>query len=177
VVLVPSAGMAVKEWPYWRELATALAGCAFVVGEQRVFDAWCGGPARLLPPLHLRTQAAVFAAVGRRGGVVVGPDTGPMRMAAAVGARTVGIFGPTLAARYRLGPRSDDRQGLPGCPQRRPTAITEQVCWWDGRCPLSAAGPACMADVPARTVVDLVRGRPVTARAAPAGTAATLAPR
>ena len=100
-----------------------------------------------------------------------------MRMAAAVGARTVGIFGPTLAARYRLGPRSDDRQGLPGCPQRRPTAITEQVCWWDGRCPLSAAGPACMADVPARTVVDLVRGRQVTAWAAPAGTAATLAPR
>ena len=177
VVLVPSAGMAVKEWPYWRELATALAGCEFVVGEQRVLDAWCGGPARLLPPLHLRTQAAVFAAVGRRGGVVVGPDTGPMRMAAAVGARTVGIFGPTLAARYRLGPRSDDRQGLPGCPQRRPTAITEQVCWWDGRCPLSAAGPACMADVPARTVVDLVRGRQVTAWAAPAGTAATLAPR
>lgn len=100
-----------------------------------------------------------------------------MRMAAAVGARTVGIFGPTLAARYGLGPRSVDRQGLPGCPQRRPTAITEQVCWWDGRCPLSAAGPACMADVPARTVVDLVRGRQVTAWAAPAGTAATLAPR
>ena len=88
-----------------------------------------------------------------------------MRMAAAVGARTVGIFGPTLAARYRLGPRSDDRQGLPGCPQRRPTAITEQLCWWDARCPLSAAGPACMA------------GRQVTAWAAPAGTAATLAPR
>jgi ADP-heptose:LPS heptosyltransferase len=155
VVLVPSAGMAVKEWPHWRELATALAGRAHVVGEPRVLDAWRGGPARPLGPMPLRALAAVFAAVARRDGVVVGPDTGPLRVAAAVGARTVGIFGPTLAARYGLGGdgRAVDLQGLPGCPHRRPTAITEQVCWWEARCPLSAAGPACMADVPARRVL------------------------
>jgi ADP-heptose:LPS heptosyltransferase len=156
VLLVPSAGMAVKEWPHWRELATALAGRAFVVGEARVLDGWQGGPARLLPPLPLRLLAAVFAAAGRRGGVVVGPDTGPMRIAAAVGARTVGIFGPTLAARYGLGPPGVDLQGLPGCPHRRPTAITEQVCWWEARCPLSSLGPACMTDVaPARVLALL----------------------
>jgi ADP-heptose:LPS heptosyltransferase len=156
VVLVPSSGMAVKEWPHWRELATALAGRAFVVGEQPVLDAWRGGPARPLPPLPLRGLAALFAAVGRRGGVVVGPDTGPVRMAAAVGARTVGIFGPTLAARYGLGPPSVDLQGLPGCPHRRPTAITEQVCWWEARCPLSPLGPACMADVAPARVLDVL---------------------
>jgi ADP-heptose:LPS heptosyltransferase len=156
VVLVPSAGMAVKEWPYWRELATALAGRGFVVGEGRVLDAWRGGPARLLPPMPLRGLAAVFAAVARRGGVVVGPDTGPMRMAAAVGARTVAIFGPTSAARYGLGPAGVDLQGLPGCPHRRPTSITEQVCWWEARCPLSPVGPACMADVPPARVLDLL---------------------
>ena len=154
VLLVPAAGMAVKEWPHWRELATALAGRAYVVGEPRVLDAWRGGPARLLPPMPLRVLAAVFAAVGRRGGVVVGPDTGPMRMAAAVGARTVGIFGPTLATRYGLGPPGVDLQGLPDCPHRRPTAITEQVCWWEARCPLSADGPACMADVRVADVVS-----------------------
>jgi len=119
VVLVPSAGMAVKEWPYWRELATALAGRAFVVGEPRVLDSWRGGPARILPVLPLRLLAAVFAAVRRRGGVVVGPDTGPMRVAAAVGARTVGIFGPTSAARYGLGPPGVDVQGLPGRSEER----------------------------------------------------------
>jgi ADP-heptose:LPS heptosyltransferase len=156
VVLVPSAGMAVKEWPHWRELATALAGRAFVVGEPPVLAAWRGGPVRLLPPLPLRGLAAVFAAVERRGGVVVGPDTGPMRMATAVGARTVGIFGPTLAARYGLGPLGVDLQGLPGCPHRRPTAITEQVCWWQAHCPLSAAGPACMADVAPGHVLELL---------------------
>lgn len=172
VVLVPSAGMAVKEWPHWRQLATALAGRAFVVGERRVLDSWRGGPARLLPPLPLRGLAAVFAAVGRRGGVVVGPDTGPVRVAAAVGAGTVGIFGPTLAARYGLaqgpgGPPGVDLQGLPGCPHREPTAITEQVCWWEARCPLSPVGPACMADVgPAAVLAAL----PVPAgQGAPAG--------
>lgn len=94
-----------------------------------------------------RGPAAVFAAVGRRGGVVVGPDTGPVRVAAAVGARTVGLFGPTSTARYGLDRPALDLQGLPGCAHRRPTAITEQVCWWDARCPLSDAGPACMADI------------------------------
>jgi ADP-heptose:LPS heptosyltransferase len=156
VVLVPSAGMAVKEWPHWRELATALAGRAFVVGEQPVLDAWRGGPARVLPPLSLRGVAGVFAAVGRRGGMVVGPDTGPMRVAAAVGARTVGIFGATAAARYGLGAPGIDLQGLPGCPHRRPTAITEQVCWWQARCPLSPSGPACMADVTPPRVLELL---------------------
>ena len=73
VVLVPAAGMAVKEWPHWRELATALTGRAFVVGEPSVLEAWRDGPARLLPPVSLRLLAAVFAAAGRRGGVVVGP--------------------------------------------------------------------------------------------------------
>ena len=156
VVLVPSAGMAVKEWPHWRQLATALAGRAFVVGEPAVLEAWRGGPARVLPPLPLRELAGLFAAVGRRGGVVVGGDTGPMRMAAAVGARTVAIFGPTAAARYGLGAPGVDLQGLPGCPHRRPTAITEQVCWWEAHCPLSPVGPACMTDVGPGQVLELL---------------------
>ena len=156
VVLVPGAGMAVKQWPHWRQLATALAGRAFVVGEPELLDAWRGGPARLLPPLSLRELAAVFAGVGRRGGVVVGGDTGPTRVAAAVGARTVGIFGPTTAARYGLGPLGVDLQGLPDCPHRLPTSITEQVCWWEAHCPLSPVGPACMADVTPDRVLDLV---------------------
>jgi ADP-heptose:LPS heptosyltransferase len=156
VVLVPAAGMAVKQWPHWRQLATALAGRALVAGEPTVLDAWRGGPARLLPPLSLRGLAAVFAAVGRCGGVVVGGDTGPMRLAAAVGARTVGIFGPTAALRYGLGPLGVDLQGLPDCPHRRPTAITEQVCWWEAHCPLSPAGPACMADVTPDRVLELL---------------------
>jgi ADP-heptose:LPS heptosyltransferase len=77
-------------------------------------------------------------------------------VAAAAGARTVGLFGPTVAARYGLDPPSTDLQGLPGCPHRRPTAITEQVCWWDARCPLADGGPACMADLAPAAVLDAV---------------------
>ena len=57
----------------------------------------------------------MFAAVGEAGGVVVGPDTGPVRLAAAVGARTVALFGPTAAARYGL-EEGTNLQGLPGVP-------------------------------------------------------------
>jgi ADP-heptose:LPS heptosyltransferase len=146
VVLVPDAGMAVKQWPHGDRLLAELARHAvpaLVLGRD-------------VPPLDLRELAALFAAVGRRGGVVVGADTGPLRVAAAAGARTVGLFGPTVAARYGLDPPSTDLQGLPGCPHRRPTAITEQVCWWDAACPLAACGAACMADLAPAAVLDAV---------------------
>jgi hypothetical protein len=146
VLLVPDAGMAVKRWPHQDRLVAELARRAvpvLVLGRD-------------VPPLDLRELATLFAAAGARGGVVVGADTGPVRVAAAAGARTVGLFGPTLAARYGLDPPSVDLQGLPGCPHRRPTAITEQVCWWDAACPLAADGPACMADLAPAAVLDAV---------------------
>lgn len=149
VVLVPDAGMAVKEWPHRERLVADLTRHgvpALVLGRD-------------LPPVGLRELAAVFAAVGGRGGVVVGADTGPLRVAAAAGARTVGLFGPTAAARYGLDPPSTDLQGLPGCPHRRPTAITEQVCWWDAACPLASDGPACMADIGPAAVLAAIGGR------------------
>jgi hypothetical protein len=146
VVLVPDAGMAVKRWPHQDRLVAELTRRSvpvLVLGRD-------------VPSLDLRELAALFAAVGRRAGVVVGADTGPVRVAAAAGARTVGLFGPTVAARYGLDPPSVDLQGLPGCPHRRPTAITEQVCWWDAACPLAADGPACMADLAPDAVLDAV---------------------
>jgi ADP-heptose:LPS heptosyltransferase len=152
--------MAVKHWPHWAALARALADRgtrALVVSGDPPPGAWADAHARRLPSTDLRGLAALFAAVGERDGVVVGPDTGPMRMAAAVGARTTGLFGPTAAARYGLaepGSSAADLQGLPDCPHRRPTAITEQVCWWEARCPLSADGPACMAAVDVTAVLE-----------------------
>jgi ADP-heptose:LPS heptosyltransferase len=141
VVLVPDSGMRVKEWP---------AGCPVVAVTPPAGAAAPRG-ATPLPPSDLRRLAAMLAAVAARGGVAVGGDTGPLRLAAAVGARTVGLFGPTLASRYGLAgpePGSVDLQGRPGCAVRRPVAISEQECWWTAACPLAGGGrPACLDDI------------------------------
>jgi ADP-heptose:LPS heptosyltransferase len=151
-VLVPDAGMAVKRWPArrWAELAATLPGPVLSVGPV--------DGATELPPTDLRGLGALFAAVGEAGGTVVGPDTGPVRLAAAVGARTVALFGPTAASRYGL-EEGTNLQGLPECPHRMPTAITEQVCWWDAGCPL-APEPACLLDLPVERVREAVLARP-----------------
>jgi ADP-heptose:LPS heptosyltransferase len=159
VVLVPSAGMTVKVWPHWAALAKALmqrGAPTLVVAEHMPAEEWVGTLAQPVPPTDLRGLASFFAAVAHRGGVVVGPDTGPVRVAGAVGARTVGLFGPTAAVRYGLDAPAVNLQGLPACTYRRPTSITEQVCWWDADCPLSKHGPACMADISAATVLAAI---------------------
>lgn len=156
VVVVPSAGMRVKEWPRarWTALAGRLRGHGVTVAQCAEGGAAAVPGTVALPSGSLREVGSWFAEVGRRGGVVVGADTGPMRLAAAAGAATVALFGPTARARYGLAgtdPRGartgTDLQGLPDCPHRIPSAFAEQVCWWDADCPLSAASPACMADI------------------------------
>ncbi|MEU4567744.1 glycosyltransferase family 9 protein [Micromonospora sp. NPDC023956] len=154
VVLVTDVGMAVKRWPErsWRALAGRLAALGHPVLTVGADDAPPGVP---LPRGDLPTLAGQFAAVARRGGAVVGPDTGPLRLAAGAGAATVGLFGPTDARRYGVG--GADLQGLPGCPYRRATAITEQPCWWGACCPLDPTGPACMTDLDVNLVTAVVR--------------------
>ena len=137
VVLVRESGMAVKRWPYFDQLAQAV-------------------PVLELPAMSLRELAACFAAVAAADGVVVGGDTGPVRLAEAMGARVVGLFGPTTVDRYGYG--GENIQGLPECPHRRPLAITEQVCWWDARCPLAEDGPACMAAISVDAVLARLPG-------------------
>ena len=160
VVLVPGSGMRVKEWPAERWVALAVRAAA---AGHPVLTAGAAGSApvpgtALLPPGNLRDLAANLAVVGERGGVVVGGDTGPVRLATAVGAYAVGLFGPTVTGRYGLDPRTGTSfQGLPGCEVRRPLAITEQECWWSARCPLTGGDPACLADLSVDAVAAVLR--------------------
>ena len=161
VVLVPEAGMPVKRWPQsrWAALAHALGAAGVPVLAVGTDGPGVPGAARL-PAGDLRALAARYAAVGRRGGVVVGSDTGPVRLATAAGARAVGLYGPTVAGRYGLDPAYGvDLQGLPGCEIRLPHAFPDQECWWSGRCPLSGGEAACMADLAVSDVLAVVQGQ------------------
>jgi ADP-heptose:LPS heptosyltransferase len=168
VLLLPGAGMPVKRWPRerWQQLVDDLREQGRSV--LTVPDGAELRGVRVLPAQDLRGLAAVAAVLAELGGVGVGGDTGPVRLATAAGLPAVGLYGPTLGIRYGLSdPASRSLQGLPECPVRRPTAITEQECWWSARCPLTADhAPACMADLSVERVRDALRG--VGGTAAPA---------
>jgi ADP-heptose:LPS heptosyltransferase len=159
VLVLPGAGMPIKRWPTerWADLVAGLAALGHTC--LTVPDGADLPGVRVLPRMGLRELAATAAVLAERGGIAVGGDTGPVRLATAAGLPAIGLYGPTLAARYGLSdPAGANLQGLPGCEVRRPTAITEQDCWWSARCPLTSdGGAACMADLPVAVVVDAVR--------------------
>lgn len=105
VLLSPGAGWGAKRWPVQRYAAVARAllaeGLAVVInaspaerqlGEQ--VSAQAGAGALLLVP-----TLSQLVALTRRAVLAIAGDTGPLHLAAALGRPTVGIFGPTDAAR------------------------------------------------------------------------------
>jgi lipopolysaccharide heptosyltransferase I len=109
VVLIPGARRANKRWPifHFRALADRLAADA----GARVVVAWGPGEQRLAraiatglwsrPALAPSTDLDELAALLRRSSVLVGADTGPLHLAAAVGTPAIGLYGPTAAERNR----------------------------------------------------------------------------
>jgi ADP-heptose:LPS heptosyltransferase len=159
VVLVPRSGMRIKEWgdERYAALARGLGDVDVLVSSLDPVPVLDRFPR--LPPGDLRQLTATLAAVGERGGVVVGGDTGPVRLAAAVGTPAVALFGPTSAGRYGLSaPNARNLQGWPGCPVRLPSAITEQECWWSATCPYQPM-PRCLDDLSVEAVLTAVRTR------------------
>ncbi len=106
-VLNPGAGWPNKQWPVARFGSVAaelqrrfgMRSCVtWGPGEQKVADevvAASAGTAVVAPA----TQLSDYLELVRRASLVVAGDTGPMHMAAAVGARVVGLFGPTSEVR------------------------------------------------------------------------------
>jgi heptosyltransferase-1 len=96
VLACPLAGWTSKQWPteHWRDLARALAerGLVLVLNGpataepalRGVEGAWC----------HLSGLAGLID-VTRRAVAVVGIDSGPLHLAAALGRPGVAVFGPT----------------------------------------------------------------------------------
>jgi len=97
IVLIPGAGKQQKLWPpeRFRELARRIGPKALAVwgpGEKPMAEAM---GTEVAPPTSLRELARVL----RDASVVIGSDTGPLHLAAALGTRVIGLYGPTNPAR------------------------------------------------------------------------------
>jgi ADP-heptose:LPS heptosyltransferase len=93
VVLLPGAGKANKLWPLerFRALARHIGPRAVAVwgpGEREMAEAI---GSRVAPPTTLQELAGILQTAG----VVIGADTGPLHLAAALGTPVIGLYGPT----------------------------------------------------------------------------------
>jgi len=161
-LLHPHAGMPIKAWPMERFVALGQAlrdemGFEILVSEglgdearrAREIVAALGRGATLLAA-HTPRQ---LAAAATHTYLVVGADTGPVRLAAATGALTVALYGPSWHGRYGLRPPAINLQGCPECPERWVADFTRQRCWYAGLCPLGH-WQTCLEDIAVGDVLE-----------------------
>ena len=184
-LLHPHAGMPIKRWPAERYVALGQmlrdgygleivlpAGIGDAEQESsRQIAAELGPQTVILPPGTLRQYAAAAAHLD----LVIGADTGPVRVAAAAGVPSITLFGPTWHGRYGQRPPHINLQGFPECPLRQPADFTRQTCWYSGVCPLGM-WQNCLEDIGVGDVLEAARrlldagtstrwGRPLPAEA------------
>lgn len=103
----PLAGWVSKQWPleYWEQLATLLHD---KLGLPLVLNGAPGTVPRIAGALLHESSVAGLIDATRRAAVVIGVDSGPVHLAAALNKPGVAIFGPTDPARN--GPYGGDFQ-------------------------------------------------------------------
>jgi ADP-heptose:LPS heptosyltransferase len=142
VVLYPDAGMAIKRWPITNfvQVGQALqrqyqATIMVPIGSNpepaKQLVTAIGGTATVWAKGTLRELAALMAIAT----LVIAPDTGPARIAAALHTPTITLFGPSWHDRYGQPTPHVNLQGYPDCPERNIGNFTTQRCWYDGECP------------------------------------------
>ena len=108
VLLVPGAGWGAKQWPadHFRELAAALGSAGYRVLINASPAVSTPGPPSLAARIAAGTGAEIvpctlaqLIALTRRAALVIGGDTGPVHLAAALGRPVIALFGPTDPAR------------------------------------------------------------------------------
>jgi lipopolysaccharide heptosyltransferase III len=160
VALHPSAGAPLKSWPAqrWAELAGALVETGLqvvLVGapDDAALLRQIAGRARGCAPVLCGQSLEVSAAVYARSGLVVTVDSGAGHLAAAVGARTVRLYGPAPASVF--GPWPSDRAS------QRVLATQVLACAPCGYLEAPPCGarktPACMLALGVDDVLNAVR--------------------
>lgn len=103
VLLAPSAGWAAKQWPAakFRALAERLgaAGCRVLINAASASDPLAASVVAGGVGAVAACTIAELIALARRVDLVVGGDSGPVHLAAALGRPVVALFGPTDPAR------------------------------------------------------------------------------
>lgn len=111
VALAPASVWATKRWPFYRELAQALAPSVRVVilgsrEDVRLSDEVCDSLPGAINAAGMLTVLG-SAELIRRCNVLVSNDSAPLHLASAVDTPTVAIFGPTVPA-FGFGPLAKD---------------------------------------------------------------------
>lgn len=158
VVIHPGTGGPTKHWHdvRWAAVANALAD----VGVQVVLTGGPGEEARVARvavgmrtrPLLLagKTTVGQLAALMGRAALVLGVDSGPLHLAAAMGVPTVHLYGPGDDARF--GPWGDPIHHVV-----LHSDIWCRPCGVFSACPRGLAQPACMEQIAVASVIAAAR--------------------
>ncbi len=159
VFLCPEAGMKIKAWPPGRFVT--LGRCLQEVCRANLIVVGLGkdaaSVAKELNALHRTGSLRELAAALTYGNLMIAVDTGPARIAAAVGTPTITLFGPSWVGRYGQAPPHVNMQGYPNCPERVPANFTEQACWYAGVCPLGLGFDTCLETLSVEEVLGEAR--------------------
>ena len=156
IAIHPGAGSPIKRWPpeRWAAVADRLserldAPVIFTGSDQEHAAIWQIMDAMRRPAASLAGETSIgqLAALYARAAVALGPDTGPLHLAVAVGAPTVHLYGPADPAQF--GPWGDPARhavltSAIGC---RPCRVLD----WAGE---DEALHPCIRDIPMQHVIE-----------------------
>ncbi len=156
IVIHPGSGAPVKAWRIqaWARVADALAthhpACILLTGgpgERELTEAVANIMRQPAVLLAGKTTLGQLAALLRRCALALGPDSGPLHLAVAMGTPTVHLFGPVDARLF--GPWGD--------PQRHRVLISDWACIPCNRLDYPAAAQSehgCVRDIAEEAVLE-----------------------
>lgn len=131
ILIFPESRRPEKNWPFFPELTAALCR---ELPSQRII--WAGARTMPCPQADDRhnfvnltgaTTLPDLMALLARARLVIGNDSGPLHLAAALGTPTLALFGPTAPDQFRPYPGDDKQNRILRAPQGRFTELPAAV--------------------------------------------------